>query len=180
MLPPTRAGTTAPAPTRRVRVRIASCLLRTRCLPPPPPHVRCRTLRGFAPSGGSGSRGTTCARQIACWSSATSRCRRRAVSGWSGNASVRRAVPDPGAQHLRRRPYSRWPREAQPTHSRNDGCAAPRFFSARRFGLSCDAARRGVGGSETREPTRQFSNDDLTSRIVVSPWLSYLVVDKIR
>lgn len=102
------------------------------------------------------------------------------MSGWSGNASVRRAVPDPGAQHLRRRPYSRWPREAQPTHSRNDGCAAPRFFSARRFGLSCDAARRGVGGSETREPTRQFSNDDLTSRIVVSPWLSYLVVDKIR
>ena len=102
------------------------------------------------------------------------------MSGWSGNASVRRAVPDPGAQHLRRRPYSRWPREAQPTHSRNDGCAAPRFFSARRFGLSCDAARRGVGGSETREPTRQFSNDDLTSRIVVSPWLSCLVVDKIR
>ena len=36
------------------------------------------------------------------------------MSGWSGNACVRRARPDPGAQHLRRRPYSRWPREAQP------------------------------------------------------------------
>ena len=58
-------------------------------------------------------------------------------------------------------------------------CAA--LFSLR-FGLDSLGTRRAGGGwvAETREPTRQLSNDDLTSRIVVSPWLSCLVVDKIR